>query len=680
MKKLLLFFTAVIVMADITAQDATIYKLPGGVSPVIDGSVDILWQMFEKFNIDKPYQEENPTLDIATWQAVWDDTAIFIIVSVEEDNFCPPWCSDAADWQSDKVEVYLDVNETLKDGSGPAAQPNGHYQIAPGFTEGEDQYYYSGPSGLNWDYSYAYKIDGTDYVFEYAMPWNSLTDDNGTVFDPDIGRPIGFDVCVIDRDEGDVDRKRAVWMNDGKGPAENESWDNMDDCGIMAFEEMQPNDSVVCGTGKLSFVSFDVPIDSVNDYYWRNSDVGVRIDSSANYVIIKWYTPGEKNISLIITKTLDGIDTLEQKLTVYPDFSVSLGQDFTICKNTDFTIIPTTVNGVRPFNYFWNSQPGDSVYTGSITESNYLSLKIEDDVGCTAIDDIFINIPQSCFPEQICMVTVDAATGKNKIVWQKTGNMMIKEYKVLKESTVAGQYSEIGTVSFNNESVFIDYDSDPAKHSDRYRLATIDSCANTPGQSSDHQTIHLMISPGLPGNYNLSWSAYIGFDYNTYYIYKGSSTDNMILIDSIAKTKTQYTDTASRIAYYQVAVRRDEPCDISVLKSTGDIYYEATSNIVNTVSTDINNNESSETYFELFPNPVTDELVIVYSLLKPSDVEIEIYNLLGMKIHEFRRHHNNSGTFRYIVKKEFLLKTGSINIVSLKLNGKVYYKKIIIDY
>ena len=104
---------------------------------------------------------------------------------------------------------------------------------------------------------------------------------------------------------------------------------------------------------------------------------------------------------------------------VYPGLSVKLGEDFTICKNTNFDIIPTIVNGVSPFNYIWNSQSGDSVYTGSITESDYLSLKVKDNVGCTASDDIYITILDSIMTEQICMVTVDAETGKNKIIWEK---------------------------------------------------------------------------------------------------------------------------------------------------------------------------------------------------------------------------------------------------------------------
>ncbi len=674
MKKLLLFISTVIVTSNITGQDATIYKLPYGISPVIDGYVDNLWYMFEEHYIDKPFMDEEPTLDKATWQAVWNDEAIFIIISVQEDNFCPPWCSGAPDWQSDKPEIYLDVNEELKDGGGPLAFPNGHYQLAPGFEEGEEQYYFSGKSWQYLDHSYAYKINDPDYVFEYSILWNSLIDEDDVAFDPDIGRPIGFDVYITDRDEGDIDRKRAAWMMDGKGMVADEAWNNMDGCGTVTLEQLQPNDSVVCGTGRRSFTLFNIPVDSVSDYWW-NPDGGLIVDSSSNYVVIEWDTPGDKNISLFITKISGGVDTFKNKLTVYPGFSVSLGEDFTTCE--DFVIIPATVNGIRPFSYQWNNQSVDSVYTGSITQSSYISLKIEDDVGCTANGDVFVNIPQSGFPEQICMVTVDAATGKNKIIWQKTGVMMIREYHILKETTVAGQFSKIGTVPFNNESVFIDYGSDPAKHSDRYRLATIDSCANTPGQSSDHQTIHLMISRGLPGTYNLSWSAYTGFNYNTYYIYKGSSIDNLILIDSIARTKTQYTDTASGVVYYRIAVRREQSCDISVLKSTGELYLEAGSNIVNTISTDINNKENQETSFTVYPNPFIDELDIEYSLSKPSDVNIEIYNLLGTKVHEFHRYHNNSGTFNYIITKELLRNSGKINILKLTLEGKVYYRKII---
>jgi len=275
------------------------------------------------------------------------------------------------------------------------------------------------------------------------------------------------------------------------------------------------------------------------------------------------------------------------------------------------------------------------------------------------------------------MVTVDAVTGKNKIVWQKTAAKLIKEYQVLKESTVAGQYSAIGTVPFNDESTFTDNTSEPSKHSDRYRMMTVDSCGNTSYHSWTHQTIHLMLSPGLPGKFNLSWSPYIGFNYSTYYIYKGSSTENLELIDSIATSKTQYTDNESGVAYYQVAVRREELCDISALKSSGYIYNEAGSNIENTITSYIINDEILETHFELLPNPFDNELVIEYTLGEPSDVSFEIYNLLGMKIYEYKTKHGISGVYRHVIAEESLNNSGNLIIVRLELGGNVYFRKLL---
>jgi hypothetical protein len=678
MKRILFLITVLLTVARITGQDAIIYKLPDGLSPIIDGYIDDLWYMVEEFSIDKPFQTEEPTLDKATWRAVWNDSAMFIMIAVEEDNFCPVWCEpEVADWMSDRTEVYLDVNETLKDGEGPVIQPtSGHYVFWPGFTEGEDQYYFCGQIWQGWNYCYAYEVDGSDYVFEYDIPWSTLKDKNEVVFNPEGGRPIGFDVYVVDRDEGEWDRKRSVWMNDGKGPSNDESWNTMDDCGVVAFEEAWINDSVVCDTGRMSFTVFDVPVDSVTDYLW-DADDGVITLSTESNAVIKWNTTGEKNVSLAITKTGGAKDTFRTTITVYAGFSVSLGEDFTVCPNTEFTLTPSTVNGIRPFEYLWNSIPGDSVFEGSRNDTSNIMLRIKDNAGCTVTDNININVSMKSFNEQICMVTVDVATGKNKIVWQKTAGKLTAQYQVLKETTVAGQYSVLGTIPFYNESVFTDTASEPSKHADRYRILTIDSCGNAPSPSGDHQTIHLVLSPGLPGKFNLSWSPYIGFNYNTYYIYKGSTPESLELIDSIAKTKTQYTDDESGIAYYRVAVRREEPCDISVLKSSGNIYSEAGSNIESTLTSNTGSEIIPETSFAILPNPFVDEVFIEYTLQEPSDAGFEIYSLLGTKIYEFRKNNSIPGTYRHVISEESLHNAGNLLIMRIELDKKVYFRKLL---
>jgi hypothetical protein len=211
-------------------------KLPAGVAPDIDGFPDILWENVQKHDIEKPYQYEEPSLDVATWQAVWNDTALFIIIIVEEDNLCPPWCEPAqVDWLSDRTELYLDVNDILEDGQGPAGFPNGHFQFSPTFEEGLNFYFFSGYSWQGWYYQYAYDVDDPDYIFEYALPFSSLEDESFNPLVPADGKQIGFDVYVVDRDEGSDLRKRATWVNDGMGPSGDEAWNTMDDCGILEF-------------------------------------------------------------------------------------------------------------------------------------------------------------------------------------------------------------------------------------------------------------------------------------------------------------------------------------------------------------------------------------------------------------------------------------------------------------
>ncbi|MBK6283695.1 MAG: hypothetical protein IPF54_14515 [Draconibacterium sp.] len=66
---------------------------------------------------------------------------------------------------------------------------------------------------------------------EYFIPFSFLNDKNG--FPIDLTATIGFDVTVTDRDPDDLVRNRMVWANEG---AIDESWNNMDDCGLITFD------------------------------------------------------------------------------------------------------------------------------------------------------------------------------------------------------------------------------------------------------------------------------------------------------------------------------------------------------------------------------------------------------------------------------------------------------------
>lgn len=205
--------------------------------PVIDGVIDPVWAEAEAENdIDRSHLDQVPTLGgpgETTWQGLWTFEGIWILIRVTDDAFYPHYMGlpPQTDWQHDKVELYFDVNLELEDGGGPV-MGSGHYQITAPFTEGSnDGTKFTLPSGAE----YAYQVDEPNYIAEYFIPFLMLKNKDG--IEIDLFEEVGFDITVIDRDPDDDFERLATWANEG---AISSSWNNMDDCGIITFDEAEP--------------------------------------------------------------------------------------------------------------------------------------------------------------------------------------------------------------------------------------------------------------------------------------------------------------------------------------------------------------------------------------------------------------------------------------------------------
>lgn len=200
-------------------------------APVIDGIVDEVWATAPKNNIDQPFQAEVPTLGAAgetTWQALWTADGIYILLTVTDDAHLTSAINGSGNpWDYDKAEIYFDANYVLEDGGAPA-NGNGHYQVAPDLVA---PYLDGTPNTQDDGVVYTFMVSDPNWIAEYFVPFSKLLDSEGVEVDKQGN--IGFDVTVIDRDPGDDARKRAVWANVG---AINESWSNMDDCGIITLK------------------------------------------------------------------------------------------------------------------------------------------------------------------------------------------------------------------------------------------------------------------------------------------------------------------------------------------------------------------------------------------------------------------------------------------------------------
>ncbi|MBN4051349.1 T9SS type A sorting domain-containing protein [bacterium AH-315-M05] len=150
----------------------------------------------------------------------------------------------------------------------------------------------------------------------------------------------------------------------------------------------------------------------------------------------------------------------------------------------------------------------------------------------------YINIQ---IPE-ICLVTVDTATNKNLVVWEKT-SFPAASYNIYRETLTPGVYDSIANVPYNSLSNYLDVSSDPNTQSDRYKISWIDSLGNESGLSYEHKTIHLITDlDTINDRVQLTWDAYEGVSFCNYTIYRGVSPNNMDSLAIVSGNTTTYTD------------------------------------------------------------------------------------------------------------------------------------------
>ena len=209
--------------------------------PEIDGVIDVVWDDVPAVPIENDFKEELPTVT-AYWKALWDNDALYVLISVEDDDHWPSWKSGGSWYEYDQPEVYLDINDILNDGVGPGGKGNGHYQTLSSFTEGGSGVLTDLPfSNYRPGGKYCYVVTGENYVIEFALDYTSFVNiDAVTMSFADFQAldSIGFDVCIIDQDEDiTTERQRAVWQNIG---LKDENYNNMDDAGSITLVEKLP--------------------------------------------------------------------------------------------------------------------------------------------------------------------------------------------------------------------------------------------------------------------------------------------------------------------------------------------------------------------------------------------------------------------------------------------------------
>ncbi|MCH2225262.1 MAG: T9SS type A sorting domain-containing protein, partial [Crocinitomicaceae bacterium] len=291
-------------------------------------------------------------------------------------------------------------------------------------------------------------------------------------------------------------------------------------------------------------------------------------------------------------------------------------------------------------SYNWNN----GATTEDITNigAGQYNLIVQDINGCYGVATAYLPavLPSAV---DICIVSVDTTTNTNLIVWEKPITDEIAYFNVYRESSIAGMFQLVDSVSYNQVSEYNDTIAYPGLRSWRYKLGTVDTCGNESILSEAHKTMHITLSSSA-GTYNLAWDHYEGFAYSTYYIWRHTDQSGWIEIDQVATSITTYTNvppTEDGIDY-MVEIQPPMTCT-STLKATD---YNSSRSNKSEDSGIIQNGPDDSGFaedqidFELYPNPTEGQVKIV--LGEWSDYTISLIDISGKLIYETNINGENS--------------------------------------
>ncbi len=340
------------------------------------------------------------------------------------------------------------------------------------------------------------------------------------------------------------------------------------------------------------------------------------------------------SISITITDlngcSLNLSDTINQPNQFIASTLVQI--DPTCPQNPDGMLSINVFGGTTPYSLLWNNGSTNDTLA-NIPVGNYW-VNVQDAKGCSDSLYFTLTAPEPFDFEEICVLSVDSATGKNLVVWNKTPGQRTLEYRILKENA-QGQFVQIGNQPYLNLSVFTDQSSNPQTQPDRYKIALLDSCGNSSDTSDFHRTIHLQSNLGSSGEVNLSWTPYIGKPVQSYEIWRWITSGNLVQIATVAASVNSYTDLNPPVAsnvYYVVNAVFPSSCSPIAGKNTA--FDISKSNILNQTGIGFNENQALRN-MRVYPNPNDGVFTVEFS--KIDDIQsVSIIDGVGRVIRHIK--------------------------------------------
>ncbi len=333
---------------------------------------------------------------------------------------------------------------------------------------------------------------------------------------------------------------------------------------------LQPSSQAVC---KDAQVEFSVATEGGNNVSYQWLKDGQPVDNATENVLsIEAATSEDEGMyTCMVTHDCGSLSTEEAGLKVIV-ITADAGQDETICQGSQIQLNATASSNhpVESGDFTWLWEPASGISDPAIAdpvagpESNtdYI-ITATDVLGCAHSDTVNVQVATPWENQQICLASVDPASQKTQIMWAKTPEMGIEGFNIYR-SADAGSWELAGYVPFEEPALFTDPESHPDAEIQKYSIAVVDTCGNESSASFYHSPVFLQLSD-VNNPVELSWSHYDdeagAFTPSTYHIYRGTSVEDMELLDNVPSTISNYSlEIQDQVYLYQIGVERPEEC------------------------------------------------------------------------------------------------------------------------
>lgn len=280
--------------------------------------------------------------------------------------------------------------------------------------------------------------------------------------------------------------------------------------------------------------------------------------------------------------------------------------DQTLCGSTPITLDAGNPGVTR---YLWST--GDTTQTIQVNATDTYWVTVLSACG-NVMDScslIFV-APQA----ELCVVTFDTATQKNKLIWD--GTNLQGQWMAIQKRDISNTMTTIDVTPFS-DGYYVDMSSNPQSEQAEYAVQIIDTCTNTSDTSIHHFTIWLQISDFGQDVY-FQYSTYGGIYVPTYTLYGIRPAGQVDSLKSVAAA-FNYFYLPDTIADNYVKFYVGFPVSCGGAKST----IQTKSNIVDGLT---GITEHSIWSFFIYPNP-TDGILNIMGDLEIR--EIQMFDVSG---------------------------------------------------